>query len=204
MQTQVLENHNFDLMEAPSSSKTQHSSVDEEQLHQIVDTGLVQNRITIAGFVLTLLVFTSTALLAFLAVTAQAKPAAERTDYVLSAPWMYVNTIIPIFFGFLFAVSSLILLLMSQELRRTSLFVLAEVFLYLAMSQALASSVGRIVVVIGLAAKFGREFHATVAWSIEISVRVLSVAVWWTLLFLAPVASRNLIMHGISPRGLRL
>jgi hypothetical protein len=178
----------LNLIEARSSSNTLNSSVDEEQLHQIVDTGLVQNRITLAGFVLTLLVFTSTALLALLAATAQAKSASERTDYILTAPWVYINTVIPIFFGFLFAISSLILLLMSQELRRTSLFVLAEVFLYLAMSQALASCVGRIVVVIGLAAKSGEEFHTTVARSIEISVRVLPLAVWWALLFVAPAA----------------
>lgn len=187
--TKDLDGHpQSDLMETSSLPQTLNSSADEEQLHQIVDTGLVQNRITIAGFVLTLLVFTSTALLAFLAAAAQATPASERTNYVLSAPWVYINTVVPIFFGFLFAFSSLILLLMSQELRRTSMFVLAEVFLYLAMSQALASGVGRIVVVIGFAARFGMEFHITVAHLIETGVRVLPLPIWWGLLFLAPVA----------------
>jgi hypothetical protein len=56
------------------------------------------------------------------------------------------------------------------------------------VSWELASSVGRIVVVIGLAANSGEEFHTTVARSIEISVRVLPLAVWWALLFVAPAA----------------
>lgn len=80
----------------------QAPSREAEESNDAVDTGLVQNRITIIGFVLTLLIFTSTVLLAFLVLTAQGQDVSRRADYVLSAPWVYVNTIMPVFLGFLF------------------------------------------------------------------------------------------------------
>jgi uncharacterized membrane protein len=109
-----------------------------------VDTGLVQNRLTIAGFVLALMVFVSSVLLAFIALTAQAQDQAGKAAYIAAAPWAYLNTVIPVFLGFLFSIASIISLLKSQATDKQWLFNLGEILLYLLLSQFLSSGFNKI------------------------------------------------------------
>jgi hypothetical protein len=176
-----------------SSSTLAPTSLISDQLkeqtgwHEVVDTGLVQNRITIAGFVLTLLVFTSTVFLAFIALAVQGQEPAKRVDYVLSAPWVYVNTILPVFLGFLLAISSIVLLLMSQQLHRGWIFALGEILLFLALAEFLAGGLSKIANVVMLSALYGSKSHPNIGYLIAVLTRVLPIPLWWTLLFVGPI-----------------
>lgn len=179
---------------APESSSTlAPTSLTSDQLneqtgwHEVVDTGLVQNRITIAGFVLTLLVFTSTVFLAFIALTVQGQDPAKRVEYVLSAPWVYVNTILPVFLGFLLAISSIVFLLMSQQLHRGWIFAMGEILLYLALAEFLAGGLSKIANVVILSALYGSKSHPNIGYLIALITRVLPIPLWWTLLFVGPL-----------------
>jgi len=100
---------------------------------QVADTGKVQNRIRIVGFILTLLMFTSTILLAYISGVPQNQEPSQREAYIYSATWDYINTIVPIMLGFVLATTSLPFLLISQELRKADVcmpkfFVLSSSF----------------------------------------------------------------------------
>ena len=171
---------------APTSPAADHIN-EQTGWHRVVDTGLVQNRITIAGFILTLLVFTSTIFLAFIALTVQGQDPSRRVEYVLSAPWVYVNTILPVFLGFLLAITSIVFLLMSQQLHREWIFVLGEILLYLALAQFLAGGLSKIANVVVLSALYGSRTHPFIGYSIGLITKVVPLPLWWTLLFVAPL-----------------
>src|SRR5712692_8042032 len=158
----------------PNSKPTSFDETNEEPgWHQVVDTGLVQNRITIAGFVLTLLVFTSTIFLAFIALAVQGQDSTKRIEYVLSAPWVYVNTILQIFLGFLLAISSIVLLLVSQQLHRQWIFVEAEILVYLALAEFLSGGLSKIANVVVMSARYGSQAHRYIGSVIVLLTKIL-------------------------------
>jgi hypothetical protein len=153
-----------------------------------IDTGLVQNRLTIAGFILALLVFVSSILLAFIALTTQAHDQAGKAASIGSAPWGYLNTVIPVFLGFLFTIASIVSLLQSQATDKQWLYNLGEILLYLSLSQFLSSGFNNIVnVLVNAIHSQADKSRPITSLTLLVLVRGLPLLLWWLLLFLAPL-----------------
>jgi hypothetical protein len=153
-----------------------------------IDTGLVQNRLTIAGFILALLVFVSSALLAFIALTAQAQIQAGKAESIASAPWIYLNTVIPVLLGFLFSIASIVSLLQSQATGKPWLYNFGEILLYLSLSQFLSSGLNNIVNILANAIHNQATTSRPIAsFMLSVLVRGLPLLLWWLLLFGAPL-----------------
>lgn len=153
-----------------------------------IDIGLVQNRLTIAGFILALLVFASSVLQAFIALAAQAQDQAKKAEYIASAPWDYINTVNPVFLGFLLSIISIVSLLQSQTTNKKWLFYFGEILLYLSLSQFLSSGLNKIVNVLVIALKHqGATASPVMSQTLILLVKGLPLLLWLLLLFGAPL-----------------
>jgi uncharacterized membrane protein YhaH (DUF805 family) len=192
-----------------------------------VEAALVQNRLTAAGFILALLVFVTSGLIALVALRAQVHPPeapatpavrmsagadasvdpqwdsrTSRAEFVAAFPWIYITTLVPVCIGFLLALAALMLLLQSQAINSPFLFYLGELLLYPALAQFLASGVNNIVS--GLSgASAAHNLHLPVSVVLTHPLRAVSLVLWWLLLFVAPVIRiRTADLRRTGPLGL--
>lgn len=161
-----------------------------------METGLVQNRLTIAGFTLALLVFVSSVLLSFLGLVAQTKDASQRADFLISTSWSYLNTVLPVFLGFIFAISSIVFLLQSQATVKTWMFDLGDVLLYLALSQFFSSGLNKIVNVLMIGLHSHSSLKPWASYSLMGIIKGSVLIMWVVLVFGAPL---NRILR-VSPK----
>jgi hypothetical protein len=164
-----------------------NSQNENDEWDQVADTGKVQNRITIVGFILTLLVFTSTILLAYISGVAQNHEPSQREAYIYSATWDYINTIVPIMLGSVLATTSLLFLLISQELKKAWMFAFAEILLYLALASALAACLSKISKVAQMGALYQGTGHPRVGYLLALGVWILPLPLWLGLVYAAPI-----------------
>src|SRR5574341_240583 len=147
-----------------------------------VDNTLVQSRLTVLGFVLALLMFVTTALLALFSL--EQKPPEKLV-------FEYLNTVVPIALAFPITLAAMLCLITSQvddadTNRQMWWFSAGQILLYLALSQFLSSGMRNIVG--GLANGLREARPSGTATQIVVGVPVvLSMIVWLWLLFLAPI-----------------
>lgn len=146
------------------------------------ESSLIQNRLTVAGFAITTLIFSGTFSLNLYTNIRQLYPDFEPKDFRIA----FLHIEVALTLGFIMSVLTLVCFLLSQSLREDEVqwyrskqwwFSVGQILLYLAFSQALSSSLTEVVFGIGMGSQ-------RLGWMIGL----FALPVWWLLLFIGPIS----------------